>query len=187
MSYNSLTYFNLDLNALTPRDKFIMKAFVDEVYLTNIYQSINYAQKLKSQGRTYCYKFVPQEKGLYSKIYNENDLVDLKFISSWVKNPYTYDFTKPIKVGFRYVEVDEVDRAFIIVLKGQQFYESLFLALEQAKEFRANGRYYCYNMMTPEWFPEDITYSSIIPGQFLILLWFNKDYIINNKLLDLIK
>ena len=110
MSYNSLTYFNLDLNALTPRDKFIMKAFVDEEYLTNIYQSINYAQKLKSQGRTYCYRFIPQERGLYSKIYNENDLVDLKFISSWVKNPYTYDFTKPIKVGFRYVEVDEVDR-----------------------------------------------------------------------------
>ena len=40
MSYNSLTYFNLDLKTLTPRDKFIMRAFVDEVYLTNLYQAL---------------------------------------------------------------------------------------------------------------------------------------------------
>lgn len=187
MSYNSLTYFNLDLNTLTPRDKFIMRAFVDEVYLTNLYQATDWARQLYSQGQTYCYKFVPQEPGLYSKIYNQNDIMALTFISSWVNNPYTYDFSQPIKVGFTTVQVDEVDRQFIITIKGREFYQSLFAALEMAKEFRGNGRYYCYNMITPKWFPEDKQYSSIIPGQFLILLWFNKNYILEepmNKLLE---
>lgn len=187
MSYNSLTYFNLDLNTLTPRDKFIMRAFVDEVYLTNLYQATDWARQLYSQGQTYCYKFVPQEPGLYSKIYNQNDIMALTFISSWVNNPYTYDFSQPIKVGFTTVQVDEVDRQFIITIKGREFYQSLFAALEMAKEFRGNGRYYCYNMITPKWFPEDKQYSSIIPGQFLILLWFNKNYILEepmNKLIE---
>jgi len=187
MSYNSLTYFNLDLKTLTPRDKFIMRAFVDEVYLTNLYQATDWARQLHSQGQTYCYKYVPQEKGLYPKIYDQNDIMSLTFISSWVPNPYTYDFTKPIKVGFFWIEVDEVDRSFIATIKGRQFYQSLFAALEMAKEFRSNGRYYCYNMITPLWFPEDKQYSSIIPGQFLILLWFNKNYVIQepiDKLLE---
>jgi hypothetical protein len=187
MSYNSLTYFNLDLKTLTPRDKFIMRAFVDEVYLTNIYQATDWARQLHSQGQTYCYKYVPQEKGLYPKIYDQNDIMSLTFISSWVPNPYTYDFTKPIKVGFFWIEVDEVDRSFIATIKGRQFYQSLFAALEMAKEFRSNGRYYCYNMITPLWFPEDKQYSSIIPGQFLILLWYNKNYVIQepfDKLLE---
>jgi hypothetical protein len=42
-------------------------------------------------------------------------------------------------------------------------------------------------MITPLWFPEDKQYSSIIPGQFLILLWFNKNYVIQepfDKLLE---
>lgn len=187
MSYNSLTYFNLDLNTLTPRDKFIMRAFVDEVYLTNLYQATDYARQLFSQGQTYCYKFVPQELGLYPKIYNEIDIMSLTFISSWVENPYTYDFSEPIKVGFNTIQVDEVDRAFIITIKGRQFYQSLFAALEMAKEFRSNGRYYCYNMITPKWFPDDKKYASIIPGQFLILLWFNKNYILQEPLNKLIE
>jgi len=58
MSYNSLTYFNLDLKTLTPRDKFIMRAFVDEQYLTNLYQATDYAKQLWSQGQTYCYKYI---------------------------------------------------------------------------------------------------------------------------------
>ena len=120
MSYNSLTYFNLDLKTLTPRDKFIMRAFVDEVYLTNIYQATDWARQLHSQGQTYCYKYVPQEKGLYPKIYDQNDIMSLTFISSWVPNPYTYDFTKPIKVGFFWIEVDEVDRSFIPFDRGHQ-------------------------------------------------------------------
>jgi len=104
-----------------------------------------------------------------------------------VKDPYTYDFTKPNKVGFNTVTVDEVDRAFIITIKGREFYQSLFAALEMAKEFRSNGRYYCYKMITPEWFPEDMKYSSLIPGQFLILLWFNKNYILQEPLDNLIE
>jgi len=187
MSYNSLTYFNLDLKTLTPRDKFIMRAFVDEVYLTNLYQATDWARQLHAQGQTYCYKYIPQEKGLYPKVYDQNDIMALTFISTWVPNPYTYDFTKPIKVGFFWIEVDEVDRAFIATIKGRQFYQSLFAALEMAKEFRGNGRYYCYTMITPTWFPEDKQYSSIVPGQFLILLWFNKNYVIQeplDKLLD---
>lgn len=187
MSYNSLTYFNLDLNTLTPRDKFIMRAFVDQVYLTNLYQATDYAKQLSSQGQTYCYKYVPQEPGLYPKIYNEREINALTFISSWVENPYTYDFSKPIKVGFFTYDIDEVDRAFIIVIKGRQFYQSLFAALEMAKEFRGNGRYYCYNMITPKWFPEDKQYASIIPGQFLILLSYNQDYILKEPLNNLIE
>jgi len=65
MSYNSLTYFDLDLNTLTPMDKFIMRAFVDEPYLTNLYQATDWAQQLKMQGQTYCYRYVPQQLGLY--------------------------------------------------------------------------------------------------------------------------
>jgi len=187
MSYNSLTYFNLDLKTLTPRDKFIMRAFVDEQYLTNLYQATDYAKQLWSQGQTYCYKFIPQEEGLYPKVYDQNDINALTFIASWVKDPYTYDFTTPIKVGFTTVTVDEVDRAFIIAIKGRQFYQSLYAALEMAKEFRANGRYYCYNMITPVWFPEDKQYSSIIPGQFLIFLWFNKNYIVKEPFEQLIE
>jgi hypothetical protein len=186
MSYNSLTYFDLNLKTLTPLDKFIMKAFVNETNLTNLYQATDWAQQLKSQGQTYCYKYVPEQVGLYPKVYEQNELIDLTFISMFVSNPYTYDFSKPLYVNGRWITVDEVDRSFIIMRKGRQFYESLFAALEMAKEFRANGRYYCYNLNTPVWFPSDIQYNAVIPGQHLILLWFNKNYIINGPWQDVL-
>ena len=53
-------------------------------------------------------------------------------------------------------------------------------ALEMAKEFRANGRYYCYNMVTPNWFLPENHYAAGIPGQKLILLWYNMNYVIKN-------
>ena len=185
MSYNSLSYFQLDLKTLTPLDKFIMKAFVDEQYLTNLYQATDWAQQLKYQGQTYCYKFVPQEPGLYPKIYDENDLIDLTFISAIVPDPYTYDYSKPFYINGHWIKVDEVDRAFIIVRKGRQFYESLFAALTMAQEFRGNGRYYCYYLSTPFWFPPDQQYRAGIPGQKLILLFYNKDYVINGGTLSI--
>ena len=175
MSYNSLGYFNLDLQNLTDAEKFVMTAFNIEYYLTNIYEALDYAQKLKSQGRTFCYKYVPLEKGLYEKIYDQNELVDLKFISTFVENPYTYDFSQPINIFGREVLVDEVDRSFIATVKGERFYDSLYAALEMAKEFRNNGRYYCYRMVTPSWFKKQ--YKETFDGRLLILLWFNRKYV----------
>lgn len=180
MSYNSLTYFDLDLNTLTPMDKFIMRAFVDEPYLTNLYQATDWAQQLKMQGQTYCYRYVPQQRGLYSKMYDQNDLIDLTFISYIVPNPYTYDFSVPFNVNGHIIYVDEVDKSFIIARKGREFYGSLYAALEMAKEFRGNGRYYCYNMVTPNWFLPENHYAAGIPGQKLILLWYNMNYVIKN-------
>ena len=175
MSYNNLEYFNLDLNNLKPSEEFVMEAFNKESYLTNIYEALDYAQKLKSQGRTFCYKYIPLEKGLYEKIYDQNELLDLKFISTFVEDPYTYDFSNPINVFGREILVDEVDRSFIITLKSERFYMSLFSALEMAKEFRGNGRYYCYYMKTPSWFLKQ--FNEMFDGRLLILLWFNRRYV----------
>jgi len=186
MSYNSITYFDLDLKTLTPLDRFIMRAFVEESYLTDIYQSINYAQNLKTLGKTYCYKYVPLEPGLYQKIYNQNELLDLAFIALILTsnriNPYTYDWDKPFNINGHIIFCDAVDQSFVIVLMGKQFYDSLFEALELAKDFRARGKYYCYYLKTPWWFPQDQQYNTVIQGQKLILLWFNKDYVVNEPL-----
>jgi len=179
MSYNSISYFDLNLKTLTPLDKFVMRAFVEEPYLTNIYQSINYAQQLKMLGKTYCYKYVPLDPGLYPKIYDQNELIDLAFIATIVDNPYTYDYSKPFYINGRVIFCDAVDQSFIITLKGKQFYDSLFEALEMAKNYRTTGRYYCYYLRTPFWFPPYEQFNAVIPGQKLILLWYNKDYIIN--------
>jgi len=187
MSYNSITFFNLNLETLTPLDKFIMKAFVNMPYLTDLYVATDKAQQLWAAGKTYCYKYIPEVPGLYPKVYEQHELIDLTFISSFVADPYTYDFSKPLYINGRWILVDDVDRQFIITRKGRQFYESLFEGLEKALNYRSNGRYYCYNLNTPVWFPSEIQYNAVIPGQTLILLWFNKDYIINGpikKLLD---
>jgi hypothetical protein len=186
MSYNSITFFDLNLKTLTPLDKFIMRAFVEEPYLTDLYVATDKAQNMHAYGKTYCYKFIPLTPGLYPKIYEQNELIDLTFISYIVPDPYTYDFSQPFNVNGRVVLVDEVDRAFIIARKGRQFYESLFEGLEKAKNYRANGRYYCYNLNTPAWFPSELQYNAVIPGQTLILLWFNKDYIINGPLQNIL-
>ena len=186
MSYNSITFFDLDLKTLTPLDKFIMRAFVDEPYLTDLYVATDKAKQLWAAGKTYCYKYIPQAPGLYPKVYEQNEINALTFIASWVPNPYTYDFSKPIEVnGFKYY-IDEVDRQFIITRKGRQFYESLFEALEKAKNYRTKGTYYCYNLITPPWFPPEDQYSQTIPGQTIILLWYNKNYIINGPTQNLL-
>lgn len=187
MSYNSLSYFQLNLKTLTPSDKFVMRAFVNEPNYTDLYAAVVKAQALKAQGRTYCYKFVPEEPGLYPKVYEQNDLIDLAFISAIVPDPYTYDFEKPFYINGHWIKVDAVDRAFIITYKGQQFYGNLYGALELAMEFRQTGRYYCYYMLTPAWFPEDQQFNVGIPGQKLILLFYNKDYIINQPKEELLE
>lgn len=182
MSYNSIAFFDLNLNTLTPADKFVMLAFTKEAYYTDIYQATDYAQRLISLGKTYCYRYVPLEPGLYNKIYDQNEIVDLAFIASWVMNPYTYDFTKPIYVNGRYIYVDEVDRSFIIVVKGREFYSNLFLALNNAQNFRGTGRFYCWYMKTPYWFPADQTFSVYYQGQQLLLLWYNQGYVLPKPL-----
>ena len=58
MSYNSITFFNLNLETLTPLDKFIMKAFVNMPYLTDLYVATDKAQQLWAAGKTYCYKYI---------------------------------------------------------------------------------------------------------------------------------
>ncbi len=176
MSYNSLGYFQLDLNTLTPSDKFIMRGFVNQIYNVDLYESVTKATYLKSIARTYCYKFVPKNPALPPKIYNENELIDLGFIASFVPNPYTYDFSQPILINGEEVFVDETDRDFIIIYKGNQFYNHMYSALELAKEFRGGGKYYCYYMKTPDWFEEQ--YNVKVDGQYLILLWQNKNYVL---------
>lgn len=186
MSYNSLSYFDLNLKTLTPLDKFIMRAFVDEPYLTDLYVATDKAQQLWAAGKTYCYKYIPQVPGLYPKVYEQNELIALTFFASWIPNPYTYDYSKPLKYeSYTYV-IDEVDRQFIITRKGRNFFEGLFNGLEHAKNYRTTGRYYCYNLNTPTWFPPDEQYNAVIPGQTLILLWYNKNYVINGPTQELI-
>ena len=177
MSYNSLGYFNLDLNNLTPAQEFVMKAYNKEYYLTNIFEALDYAQKLRSQGRTFCYKYIPLEPGLYEKIYDQNELLELKFISTFVEDPYTYDFSKPIDVFGREVLVDEVDKSFIITVKGERFYDQLYASLQMAQQFRDNGRYYCYYMKTPPWFLPKEQFNEMLDGRLLILLWYNRKYV----------
>jgi len=179
MSYNSITFFDLNLKTLTPLDKFIMRAFVDEPYLTDLYVATDKAQQLWAVGKTYCYKYIPQVPGLYPKLYEQNEIIALTFFSSWIPDPYTYDFTVPLEFEGRKYLIDEVDRQFIITRKGRNFFEGLFNALEKAKNYRTVGNYYCYNLITPPWFPPEEQYSQTIPGQTLILLWYNKNYIIN--------
>lgn len=186
MSYNSLTYFNLDLKTLTPLDKFIMRALVDEPVLTTLYVATDKAQQLWAGGKTYCYKYIPQVPGLYPKIYEQNEIIALTFFASWIPDPYTYDYSQPLYYEGRAYLIDEVDKQFIITRKGRNFYEGLYEALEKALNYRTTGRYYCYNLMTPPWFPSDIQYNAVIPGQKLILLWYNKDYVINGPIIDLI-
>ncbi len=186
MSYNSITFFNLNLKTLTPLDKFIMRAFVDEPYLTDLYVATDKAQQLWAAGKTYCYKYIPQAPGLYPKLYEQNEIIALTFFSSWIKDPYTYDYSKPLEFEGRFYLVDEVDRQFIITRKGRNFYEGLFEGLEKALNYRTTGRYYCYNLNTPVWFPEEIQYNAVIPGQTLILLWYNKNYVINGPMQEIV-
>jgi len=186
MSYNSITFFDLNLKTLTPLDKFIMRAFVDEPVLTTLYVATDKAQQLWAAGKTYCYKYIPQVPGLYPKVYEQNEIIALTFFASWIPDPYTYDYSKPLLYEGRYYLIDEVDRQFIITRKGRNFYEGLYEALEKAKNYRAKGSYYCYNLITPPWFLPEDQYSAVIPGQTLILLWFNKDYIINGPIEDLL-
>ena len=76
------------------------------------------------------------------------------------------------------IKLDETDKSFVIVLKGRTFYNQLYGALEMAKDYKTRGKQYYYFMKTPLWFKEDQEFDVSMPGHKLILLWYNKNYVL---------
>ena len=189
-SHDCIDYFNLNFATLTPADLFIMQSLVEQIYRTDIFKAVETAQQLKTLSRTYCYKYYPLDKKLDSKVYDQNDLVALFFISCIVDNPYdiipctpeTEEICSKFVVeenGLKLdIKLDETDKSFVIVLKGRTFYNQLYGALEMAKDYKTRGKQYYYFMKTPLWFKEDQEFDVSMPGHKLILLWYNKNYVL---------
>lgn len=190
-SHDCIDYFNLNFATLTPADLFIMQSLVEQIYRTDIFKAVETAQQLKSLSRTYCYKYYPLDKSLEPKIYDQNELVALFFISCIVDNPYDIVPCTPENEhecsqytidenGLPFhVKLDETDKSFVIILKGATFYNQLYGALELAKDYKSRGKQYYYYMQTPKWFKEDQQLNVSMPGHRLILLWYNRDYVLH--------
>ena len=190
-SQNCIPYFNLNFATLSDADLFIMQSLVEQIYRTDIFKAVETAQHLKSLSRTYCYKYYPLDKSLEPKIYDQNELVALFFISCIVDNPYDIVPCTPENEhecsqytidenGLPFhVKLDETDKSFVIILKGATFYNQLYGALELAKDYKSRGKQYYYYMQTPKWFKEDMQFNVSMPGHRLILLWYNRDYVLH--------
>ena len=185
-SRNCIAYFNLNLNELTPAEEFIMAGFNNKIYYTDIYAATLTAQQLKTNSLTYCFKYIPKpqpDKVLYSKIYNQNDLVDLAFVAQVaVTNPGVIKAGEVFEYQGRRMVLDETDISFVNILKQKEFYQSLYASLDLALDYRGRGKYYCYYLKTPKYlFPKNERFNEKIEGQTLILLWYNREYLLKKN------
>ena len=117
--FDNITYFQLNKNTLTNADYYILNALSHQNYFENFFKSYNIALSQRAKSKEYYFKFIPLDIKIEPKVYDQNDIFDLNFIAHVVKNPYVYDWSKPITIGQRILLIDETDKEFIILCKAK--------------------------------------------------------------------
>jgi len=173
--FDNITYFTLNQNSLTDGDYYILKALYYQNYFQDFISSFNNALDSKSKSKEYFFKFIPLDVAINPKVYDQNDIFDLNFLSQSIKNPYIYNWSKQIHINQRILLIDETDREFIILCKAKEYYQRIFDGLQKALEYRGSGRQYFFSFNSPDWFPETHKYSIQMQGERLIQLWKHKE------------
>jgi len=168
--FDNITYFQLNKNTLTNADYYILNALSHQNYFENFFKSYNIALSQRAKSKEYYFKFIPLDIKIEPKVYDQNDIFDLNFIAHVVKNPYVYDWSKPITIGQRILLIDETDKEFIILCKAKEYYEKIFDGLKKALDYRGSGRQYFFVFNSPDWFPATHQYSIQMQGERLIQL-----------------
>lgn len=119
-------------------EDFVCNLFAGENIIACLYEAFFQAQYLRSQGRTYCYKF--KWPGLGCKIFRGPCIIQIECEAC----------NRPLSQLYNeYCENRTLDSVMRLLFKGRLDITNLYKSRNKARELRQTGRQYCACIQNP--------------------------------------